>query len=209
MVIQGSALPTSRRKRLRYSQAFAVFIGAGTASRDDQRTFYGSQTGLRNTKFAFLISQSARQACATPISPSPDNTIYCLEKALSQRMAVRNTNHGDLCRWHTGRRMLPFNGAALATRHDEFAIAYTKSELVEKIRTFLDKNYLERTSKADFAFAQAHILISTEQGGVRKIKLLNQSGHFISPIRFLLGCLPPLLIGEPRPTSCTIFCIRI
>ena len=182
-------------------QGVAVFIGAGTASRDDQRTFYGSQTGLRNTKFAFLISQSARQACATPISPSPEQ-YYLLprESSLPKEWQFATPITEIFAGGTRAGRMLPFNGAALATRHDEFAIAYTKSELVEKIRTFLDKKLSREDVEGRFRLCTSSHF---DFDRARRVKE-DQAVESIRPILYrpFDSCwvvYHPLLIGEPRP----------
>jgi hypothetical protein len=98
-------------------------------------------------------------------------------------------------------RALPFNGAALATRHDSLAIAFTKEELKEQLHDFFDmsRSRTELTerfglcSTAHFNFDRARSELTYEEA------LESIAPVLYRPFDMRWVAYHPLLIGEPRP----------
>ena len=98
-------------------------------------------------------------------------------------------------------RPLSFNGAALATRHDSLAIAFTRAELRDKLRIFYDKAESQRSlgerfslcssSHFDFDRARTETTLKDAESCIRPI--------LYRPFDLRYVVYHPLLIGESRP----------
>src|ERR1017187_9190903 len=98
-------------------------------------------------------------------------------------------------------RSLSFNGATLATRHDEFATGFTKEELISKLRIFFDssRSYSELKKRfnlcgtSHFSFERARSEVSLESA------IASIRGILYRPFDARLVAYHGLLIGEARP----------
>jgi hypothetical protein len=89
----------------------------------------------------------------------------------------------------------------LATRQDEFAIAFTKTELMQQLQTFFDRNQSHASlaerfrlcTSAHFNFHKARREVSLQEA----IKAIHQILYRPFDTRYVV--YHPLLIGEPRP----------
>jgi type I restriction-modification system DNA methylase subunit len=178
-------------------QGVAIFVGAGGVEMSVPR--YSRVVGTRENKYAWLLTYDRHdEVDLDPTAPS-----YLLLP----------TEASDYPEWDAGvslpdlfagglraGRPLPFNGAALATRHDEFAVAMTRAELEKKVDEFFDPALQRAELVTRFHLCQtSHFSLQAARAVGRERAKASIKRLLYRPFdeRFVL--YHPKLIGEPRP----------
>lgn len=182
-------------------QGVAVFLGS-TFDQAKRLVSLAVVRGSRAEKASWLSLHTSETASQLELSP-----------AAAQYYFVPTTAD-DTDTWDSWRplpeifaggirrgRPLPFNGAALATRHDTLAIAFTRSELQANLRIFFDRSeshgslnrrfHLCTSSHFNFERARRDVTLADAEASIRPI--------LYRPFDFRYVVYHPLLIGEPRP----------
>jgi type I restriction-modification system DNA methylase subunit len=97
-------------------------------------------------------------------------------------------------------RALPFSGAALATRHDKFAIAMTRQELEDNIDRLLDPSITDAELINDFSLCStSHFTLKRARDVPRDEAISSIRPILYRPFDTRWVIYHPLMIGEPRP----------
>jgi predicted helicase len=181
-------------------QGVAIFLGT-TLGKTSRRVQLVVVRGSRDEKASWLSSNTSRTADTLELSP-----------AAPQRYFVP-TSAESLPEWETwlplpqifaggirSGRPLPFNGAALATRHDALAIAFTREALRDNLESFFDKSKSHRTlderfglcssSHFDFKRARSELTLAEAEACIRPILYRPFDKRYV--------VYHPLILGEPR-----------
>ena len=182
-------------------QGVSVVIAATRPRLTGALLRYRHVLGSRDEKTAWLMTHSAVSAQAIDLSPSAPQFYFIPYRGTAA--------HWDS--WHTvpevfaggvrRGRPLPLNGAALATRHDAFAIAFTEKELEENLRRFFDMSEtyerLDRVfrfcSSSHFDFHKARSEVTYEEA----VSCMRPILYRPFDVRYV--AFHRKLIGEARP----------
>ena len=147
------------------------------------------------------MTHSAEDIQTTDLSPAAPQFYFIPYEATAAYWEAWSTLSDVFAGGVRRGRPLPFNGAALTTRHDTFAIAFTEKELQENLRRFFDTsetyetlNHIFRfcsSSHFDFRRARAEVTCPEALLCVRPI--------LYRPFDIRYVVFHPKLIGEPRP----------
>lgn len=97
-------------------------------------------------------------------------------------------------------RSLPFNGAALATRHDNFAVGMTRLELEHNIERLLDRTITDAELVEEFGLCStSHFDIGRARNVPRDEAVAAIKPILYRPFDKRWVIYHPLMIGEPRP----------
>lgn len=182
-------------------QGVAVLLGTTTRTTDGAGVRYVAVRGSREDKAAWLIGNTTRSATGQELRPREPQYFFIPYTAESAHWTswppLPEIFAGGLRRG----RPLPFNGAALATRHDFFAIAFTEDEIRDNLRLFFDESETRESldqrfrlcSSAHFDFEQARseVTIAEAESCIQPILYRPFDTRFV--------VYHPLMIGESRP----------
>jgi hypothetical protein len=181
-------------------QGVAILIGS-TFGQTERHIYLAVVRGSREEKASWMAARTAGEAISAEIFPIPPQR-YFLPSSTGTPTAWES--------WHPlpeifaggirSGRPLPFNGAALATRQDSLAIAFTRAELRDNLRIFFDKSETHRslderfglcsTSHFDFNRARSETTLAEAEACIRPI--------LYRPFDTRYVVYHPLVIGEPR-----------
>lgn len=182
-------------------QGVSVIVGVTCPKLTDTFLRYTAVKGSRGEKAAWLMTHSAEDIQTTDLSPAAPQFYFIPYEATAAYWEAWSTLSDVFAGGVRRGRPLPFNGAALTTRHDTFAIAFTEKELQENLRRFFDTsetyetlNHIFRfcsSSHFDFRRARAEVTCPEALLCVRPI--------LYRPFDIRYVVFHPKLIGEPRP----------
>ena len=182
-------------------QGVSVVVGATHPRLTDTFLRYRAVRGSRDEKTAWLMTHSAEAAQATDLSPAAPQFYFIPYEATAAHWgawpAVSEAFAGGVRRG----RPLPFNGAALATRHDAFAIAFTEKELRENLRRFFDASETYESLNRVFRFcSSSHFNFRRARTEVTHAEALSCVRPILyRPFDVRYVAFHAKLIGEPRP----------
>ena len=182
-------------------QGVSVVIGATRPGRTNTLLRYRHVLGSKGEKTKWLMAHSAMASRAIDLSPAPPQFHFIPYRATAAHWEAWPTVPAVFAGGVRRGRPLPFNGAALATRHDAFAIAFTKKELQENLRRFFDASEtygtLDRAfdfcSSSHFDFHRARSEVTYEEALSCVLPILYRPFD----IRYVV--FHKRLIGEARP----------
>jgi hypothetical protein len=182
-------------------QGVAVFVG-GAIQGMRKELRYLRVRGTREEKSFWLASHTSKTVDSVVLLPVPPHCYFLpSEKEASSEWGSWLPLPELFAGGVRAGRHLPFNGAALATRQDGLAIAFTEAELRENLKVFFDRGETRRTlderfglcgtGHFDFAKARSGLTLSGAVSHIRPI--------LYRPFDFRYVVYHPLLIGEARP----------
>ncbi len=181
-------------------QGVAIFLGS-TIGKTERLVDLAAVRGSRDEKALWLASSRLGTVAFERLSPiAPQRyfqpTFTDTSAAWESWLSLPDVFAGGI---RSG-RPLPFNGAALATRHDSLAIAFTRAELRNNLEIFFDKAESRRSlgerfslcssSHFDFDRARAETTLKDAESCIRPI--------LYRPFDMRYVVYHPLIIGEPR-----------
>ena len=182
-------------------QGVAIFVGS-TIGETERHVDLAVVRGSRSEKALWLASNRLGTAAFDRLSPvAPQRyfqpTFTDTSTAWESWLPLPDIFAGGI---RSG-RPLPFNGAALATRQDSLAIAFTRAELRDNLRIFYDKAESRQSlgkrfslcssSHFNFARARTETTLKDAEACIRPI--------LYRPFDMRYVVYHPLIIGEPRP----------
>ena len=182
-------------------QGVAVILG-GSIGDGERQVRLDVVRGSRDDKGSWLANNTSGTGTSLKLTPvAPQRyfmpTIEGSSEAWESWLPLPEVFAGGV---RSG-RPLPFNGAALATRHDSLAIAFTPAELRTKLRIFFDRSESRETlderfglcSSSHFNFdrARAEVTLADAELAIRPI--------LYRPFDTRYVVYHPLLVGEARP----------
>jgi predicted helicase len=181
-------------------QGVAIFLGS-THGETERHIYLSLLRGSRDEKTSWLGNNNYASAAVIELSPAAPQFYFLPSATTSTSWTLWPSLPQIFSGGVRSGRPLPFNGAALATRHDSFAIAFTRSELRENLQIFFDKSETRKTlderfklcssSHFDFERARTEITLAEAESCIRPI--------LYRPFDIRYVVYHPLLIGEPRP----------
>ena len=182
-------------------QGVAIFLGHAIGE-GKHGISLAEVRGSRDEKSSWLASNTSATAATTELHPTPPQYYFQVPTVGTSTAWEKWTPLPDFFAggFRSG-RPLPFNGAALATRQDSFAVAFTVAELRDKLRVFFDKSETHRSLDEKFGLcSSSHFDFER----ARSKTTLEEAESCIQPITYRpfdtrYVVYHPLLIGEPRP----------
>jgi hypothetical protein len=161
-----------------------------------------SISGAREAKYDWLLTHGLHDASRSTLTPGPPYYHFVpLTGTAGQEWYSGMGLHEVFAGGRRAGRALPFNGAALATRHDEFAIAFSRQELAAHLQLFFSSRRSDRELREHFRFCtSAHFDMPRARRDVTYDEALKSVRRILyRPFDWRWVVYHPLLIGEPRP----------
>ena len=182
-------------------QGVAILLGS-TLGETGRHVDFAVVRGSRDDKASWLASNTSGTAASVELFPVPPQRYFLptsagISSAWESWLPLPEVFAGGI---RSG-RPLPFNGAALATRHDSLAIAFTRAELRDNLRMFFDKSESRQSlderfglcssSHFDFERARSETTLAEAESCIRPI--------LYRPFDTRQVVYHPRIVGEPRP----------